>query len=486
MGQAPQEPDFVAEVFSPQLAMKQRPAGGPPGAPLPPAERELPRRRAVRPNTDTWMAWNALPNEYIAAIGTSKVEPVLGGSVSKLFARGVLRFPSSVQRIEFRTDNISSENQGVLVEAWACWRVLDAKSAIAQLDFSDADDPMGKTSKTLAIQCAGIMKGLISIKSVSELLKRREDLIDALRKKLKPTEERWGLSFDEIGISEVQVLSQEVFENMQRPFRNEAREIASTSDLETEERVVRKKTEQHERISQIESEGERKARELQARSQTTIRSVEIEEERKRLDAEKSIASLKMEEEKRQKSLAADLQRRLQAEAIQAEADAQLRQITAKGARDAAQVEAERALVTARLELDKARIESSLEITRAEQAVATAKREAEAAARRAGAVLEAEVLRTEMAVQAEREQARLVVAERDRAIGGQFSDAEIRMQLVGKLPEIAGNIKVGDVRWYGGGTADSGPLGIIGRAVEEVLDVARANGIELGRKPADPT
>ena len=93
------------------------------------------------------------------------------------------------------------------------------------------------------------MKGLISIKTVADLLKRREDLIDKLREKLKPTEERWGISFDEIGISEVQVLSQDVFENLQRPFRNDAREVAATSDLETEERITSKKAEQRERVA---------------------------------------------------------------------------------------------------------------------------------------------------------------------------------------------------------------------------------------------
>lgn len=497
-----QEPDFAADVFSPQLAMKQRAAEGGQRAPRSDGG-ELARRRPGRPPTDTWLSWNALPNEYIAAIGTARAEPVLGGSVSKLFARGALRFPSSVQRIEFRTDNISSENQGVLVEAWACWRVLDARSAIAQLDFSDPDDPMGKTSKTLAIQCAGILKGLISIKTVSDLLKRREDLIDALRKKLKPTEERWGLSFDEIGISEVQVLSQEVFENMQRPFRNEAREIANTSDLETEERIVRRKTDQHERVALIESEGARKASEMHARAKTQIRAVDVEEEQKRLDAEKGIATLRMEEDTRQKSLAADLERRLQVEAVQAEREARIRQLetveleklralqaeesrkieaTRLGAlREAADVEAERTLVLARCELEKARFAALLETTQAEQAVAVARREADEAARRAAALLEAEISRTALAVDAERQEARLTVAERDRTIGGRFSDAEIRMQIVEKLPIIASNIRVGDVRWYGG--ADGGPLGILGKAVEEVLDIASAHGLVV--RPGPP-
>src|SRR5262245_21007336 len=38
-----------------------------------------------RPSTDTLFAWNALPNEWIVALGSS-AQPQLGGSVSKLFS----------------------------------------------------------------------------------------------------------------------------------------------------------------------------------------------------------------------------------------------------------------------------------------------------------------------------------------------------------------------------------------------------------------
>src|SRR5262249_48109832 len=124
-----QQQNVVVEVLSKQLMQKKMAA--PAGAPAQRAQAAMPAQMAeraraarspyahargpVRPKTDTTFRWNALPNEWIVPLGGTN-PPVLGGSVSKLWNRGVVRFPSSVQRIEFSTDNISSENQGVLVE----------------------------------------------------------------------------------------------------------------------------------------------------------------------------------------------------------------------------------------------------------------------------------------------------------------------------------------------------------------------------------
>lgn len=517
MQQQQQQSDYVADVLSPQLARKMAPRKAMMPTPASeaqfdmedgPAEFATRRRlggggaRPRRQNRDTLFRWNALPNEYIVPIGDEGAQPVKGGSVSKLLSRGVLRFPSSVQRIEFRTDNISNENQGILVEGWACWRVLDPKLAVEKLDFSDVSDPMAKTCQILAIQCAGIMKGLISIKTVADLLKRREDLIDQLRDKLGPTEQRWGISFDEIGISEVQVLSQDVFENLQRPFRNDAREVAATSDLETEERIARKQADQRERVAEIESGNRRKLSELNAKAETEVQDVELKEERKRIMAEKEVKDLRLEEESRIKTLQAKLAqdqaierekagRAAELVALEAEQERALRELQAQerrkveelrlGAeRERATAEAEQQIQASRLETERTRRAAEQELARLTAELETERREAQAAARRFEAELEAELQRLKAEVEREAHERRLALSEREREIRGRYSDAEIRMKIAESLPEIAGNVQVGDVRWYGGGGDGGSPLGIVGRAVDEVLEVAAAHGLDVSR------
>jgi hypothetical protein len=426
-----------------------------------------------RPSTDTLFAWNALPNEWIVALGSS-AQPQLGGSVSKLFSRGVVRFPSSVQRIEFSTDNISSENQGVMVEGWACWRVSDPKAAVSKLDFSDQDEPMLHASKILAVECAGIMKGLISVKTVHDLLKRREDLIDRLREKLKPTEQRWGIAFDEIGISEVQILSQEVFDNLQRPFRNEAREVASTSDLDTEEKIANKTAAQKERVARLNAENANKLRELEARNETKIREVEIGEEKKRLLGEQEVKGLRIEEEKRvtilQEKAKQDLeeQRTLATQRLEA-------------SKKSEEVRLQAQLQTEREKLELERLERAQEIAAAEKALAQAKKLAELELRKVELDAQIEIEKRKIAMDQERELFRLKVQAEERRILGQLSENEIKAKVVDALPKIASSIRIGDIKWYGGSGAQDGPTSILAKAVDQVLDVAESHGIDIRKK-----
>jgi len=468
----------VAEVYSKQLQQKlKRPAAS--NAPF--AQGEAPPARAAaggpeaeprprRPSTDSFLRWNALPNEWIVPLGTGPSEPVLGGSLPKWRYPRVLRFPSSIQRIEFRTDNISSENQGVLLEGWACWRVSDPRLAVEKLDFADQDDPMARTSKTLAIECGGIMKGLISVKTVHDLLKRREDLIDKLREKLQATEKRWGISFDEVGISDVQVLSQAVFENLQRPFRNEAREVAAVSDLETEERIAQKTATQKERVAKIEADNEARLREIHAASEAQVRTVESKEEQEKLAAEQALAVLRARAAHEREVEQAHARHRLGVEEGRLAQEKQLEQ---------AKAEAELRVKKKELDLLKAAI--ALEVEKADRAVAVERLGAELETLRARARAAAETAGDEASAQRARDELRLRTLAEEREILGRVTDAELRQKLVASLPEIARAVPVGDVRWYGGGGnggADGGPMGLLGKALEQVLTVAESHGLDV--------
>lgn len=456
------------EIFAAQAAMV--PAGE--GATRARVSTAISARRA-RPSTDTMFAWNALPNEWIVSLG-SGATPQLGGSISKLFGRGVVRFPSSVQRIEFSTDNISSENQGVMVEGWACWRVSDPKTAVSKLDFSDQDEPMLHTSKILAVECAGIMKGLISVKTVHDLLKRREDLIDRLREKLKPTEQRWGIAFDEIGISEVQILSQEVFDNLQRPFRNEAKEVAATSDLDTDEKIANKTAAQKERVARLNADNANRLRELEARNETKIREVEIGEEKKRIVGEQEVKGMRIEEEKRvtilQEKAKHDLEEQRVLAAQRLDASKKSEEVRLQ-----AQLQAERE----KLELE--RLARAQDIAAAEKELAQAKKLAELELKKAELDAQIQTEKQKIAMEQERELFRLKVQAEERRILGQLSENEIKAKVVEALPKIASSIRIGDIKWYGGSGAQDGPTSILARAVDQVLDVAEAHGIDVRKK-----
>lgn len=441
-----------------------------------------PAAQGHRAKTDSLWSWNALANEYIVPIGSVGHLPTLGGSVSKLRHRGVIRFPSSVQQITFETDNISSENQGVRVAGWACWRVSDPAVAVSKLDFANQDAPMALTNEHLQRQCAGIMKGLISIKTMADLLKKREDLIVKLREKLTATEQKWGIAFDEIGISDVQVLSREVFENLQKPFRNEAREVASTSDLATQERIALKTNEQKEKLTRIEGESAAKQHEFQARAATESKKIEAEEEQSQLRMQQATEAVKLSEADKVARQAAQLedQRRQQSEERQ---KAQALQ----GLANDAQVAQQRRDNAHAAQLSIVQRDHQLALTQvaAERALATEKDSLALASQTALLVLQAAertaltaIDRQALELTRATDEVRLAAQATERQIRGTVSPAEIQQRLVEVLPLVAAQIKIGDVRWYGGTAAGESPLGILAGAVEQVLNVAEAHGLDV--------
>ncbi|MFC1708266.1 hypothetical protein ACFL59_15855, partial [Planctomycetota bacterium] len=141
--------------------------------------------------------------------------------------------------------------------------------------------------------------------------------------------------------------------------------------------------------------------------------------------------------------------------------------------------AERTIQDARKEKQLLEIQTSSEIERADAAFKIERADTEAARERRETTAWAEVERMRMAVRAEQATHRLNEEEREREIEGRISEGEVHQKLVEALPEIAENVKVGDVRWYGGGGEDgSGPLGIVPKALEQVLSVAETHGVDL--------
>jgi hypothetical protein len=64
----------------------------------------------------------ALPNEYLVEIGRRKLTLQLGGRRFRMFKK-FIRIPASVQTLRFSTDNANQDFQGIGIEGYANWRI---------------------------------------------------------------------------------------------------------------------------------------------------------------------------------------------------------------------------------------------------------------------------------------------------------------------------------------------------------------------------
>jgi regulator of protease activity HflC (stomatin/prohibitin superfamily) len=154
--------------------------------------------------------------------------------------------PTTLQRIEFTADQVTRERVGVQVTGIAVYRVAEPLLAFRVLNFTYSEAASEKLAATLREMFVGAARRLIANLSLEECLTRRKEAIAGfLMDEISPvvsgegsphdtTTKGWGVVLDTIEIQDVRVLSAEVFQRLQAPYR----EKLALEALVAEDRVV--------------------------------------------------------------------------------------------------------------------------------------------------------------------------------------------------------------------------------------------------------
>ena len=178
----------------------------------------------------SWGRVSAAAHEHLVLIRNGAVlRAQQGGSVWKWPSDTVARIDTSVHRLQFTADQITRERVGVQVTGLAVFRIVAPLVAFRMLDLSEP----GRHCTFLEQMFVGATRRLVATLSLDDCLTRRKDALAAeLMAEVAPVvsgrghaEDRadsgWGVAIDTIEIQDVRVLSAEVFERMQAPYRAE-------------------------------------------------------------------------------------------------------------------------------------------------------------------------------------------------------------------------------------------------------------------------
>jgi len=222
--------------------------------------------RAGKPEEDPekmkkWGLITARPSEFLIHMRRGRVREVSGQGAScfKLPGDAVAIIPTSVQRLHFTADQVTSEKVGVQVTGLAVYRIVDPLVAFRMLNFSFPERASQKLEELLREMFVGAARRLVANLTVEECLTRRkEGIATELLREIAPvvsgkgrlddkTEAGWGVVLDTIEIQDVRVLSGTVFENMQARFRREQERQAREAEL-AKERFLRREEAEAERV----------------------------------------------------------------------------------------------------------------------------------------------------------------------------------------------------------------------------------------------
>jgi flotillin len=174
-----------------------------------------------------WGRVTAQANEYLIQIRRGRViRSGQGLSCFKWPADSVAIVPTSIAKLSFAADQITVEKVGVEVRGLAVYRIAEPLLAFRMIDFDRAS-----LTDILREMFVGATRRIVSRLTVDECLTHRKDLVaSALMTEIAPilagegavedtSAAGWGVVLDTIEIQDVRVLSQEVFQRLQAPYR---------------------------------------------------------------------------------------------------------------------------------------------------------------------------------------------------------------------------------------------------------------------------
>ena len=234
--------------------------------------------------------------------------------------------PSSAQSIGFAADQITSENQGVEVAGFAIWKVGDAEKASASFDFVDGTAAIASIGENLRNVVESAIRYQVANMTIEDVLRKRGTIIIQLKNELSDIASAWGLSIETIEIRNVRVLSEQLFKQMQAPFRDKMRLESEASSLETEKSLAEKRLAHKEQIAVQERDYQRRDLERTSEAQRLKISADSEVQAAKLDHQRQLvaneeglhaaqAALAIERQSHQAALAAieDKTKRMQIE-----------------------------------------------------------------------------------------------------------------------------------------------------------------------------
>ncbi len=350
-----------------------------------------------------WGLIVAKPSEFLVHVRAGKVlqsSSGQGASCLKLPWDAVAIVPTSLQRLQFRADQVTREKVGVEVVGLAVYRIADPLIAYRVLNFSFPERAQQKLTEALSAMFVGATRRLIANLSVDDCLQKRKLAIaHELLSEVRPvvggqgspddeTDKGWGVVIDTIEVQEVRILSQKVFSSMQAPYRASLDKTAAEAQAEAKRDVAMRELQYQREKQEAQIAADRAREEAQITAQVEVESRRIAGERSREEA-RIAAQVEVEnrkiaaEQARREAAAKARMRQIELEIQEAEAaveahGAELRAAEAHGALERArgQIRQQLGHIDVELLLAKGKAEAEVALAAAEAQVRRSEAEAQ--------------------------------------------------------------------------------------------------------------
>lgn len=203
---------------------------------------------------------SAKPNEWMLVIENGECKRAAVGLVNfRSIGQSIVKFPSKMFSLEFQAMQVTKEMQGVKVTGFANWSVFredegpykayktfDGFSANGQ---REANDNIRKLVEA-------ILRHTVSGLTINEVMTQRNKIREQAKEQVLEQTKGWGVWIETIEITDVLIMSNTLFKNMQAEHRNEMRLKAEKLQMKTDLELAENRRENDLEMSKANEEAE--------------------------------------------------------------------------------------------------------------------------------------------------------------------------------------------------------------------------------------
>ena len=162
------------------------------------------------------------PNEWVIIIRDGEQQQAgIGLNTYKTPWDTVAIFPSRNVKVEVRTEQVTVEMQGIGVSTMLEWTIDKNNPLKAYKNLDLASGNFNKANDILQSMVSAIVRNQIANSTIDHIIKNRSELREMILAEMKEVVEGWGVHMCTVEVTDVKVMSSQLFKDMQTKFREE-------------------------------------------------------------------------------------------------------------------------------------------------------------------------------------------------------------------------------------------------------------------------
>lgn len=137
----------------------------------------------------------------------------------------MIKFPAVARKLNFVSQSITTEIQGIEISGIIVWTVLrsdDGPLKAYSMLGSELEKPDAyHTNSKLVAMANAICRSRIANSTIDNVITQRKEIRDTLLRELLDIVKGWGIWIETIEITDVKILSSSLFTNLQSKFREQ-------------------------------------------------------------------------------------------------------------------------------------------------------------------------------------------------------------------------------------------------------------------------